>query len=95
LLVKIIPRSAQRVMGKYQVQWWAGSFGQWVAIKSFIFQRRALKYISKRIVDKSFARKWRIVDTSYAEQAKKDIGFVMTRVVCRIERVKEGDKNEQ
>jgi hypothetical protein len=84
-------------MGKYQVQWWHDSlsFGQWVSVKSFIFQRRALKYISKRVIDNSFARKWRIVDTSYADQAKKDTGFVMTRVVCTIERkAKEGDEND-
>lgn len=73
-------------MGKYQVQWWHDplSFEQWVSVKSFIFQWRALRYISKRVVDNSFARKWRIVDTSF--------GAHITRIVSTVERVKEGDK---
>lgn len=74
-------------MGKYKVQWWYFSAMKWMSVdKSFIFQRRAEKYVAKRVINKKYASKWRIIDTAYAAP--------VTRVVCRVERVKEGEINE-
>lgn len=68
-------------MGKYKVQWWYSSAMKWMSIdKSFIFQRRALKYIAKRVVNRNSAHKWRIIDTTYAEP--------ITKIVCTVERTK-------
>jgi len=67
-------------MGKYEIQFWWADQRKWFPVKRFIFQWRALKYISKRVVNETYARKWRILDTSYAKP--------ITQIVCKVERKK-------
>lgn len=78
-------------MGKYEVQCQClrGDTERWIPVKNFIFQFRALKYISKRVVDNGYANKWRVIDTAYSKQVQKVTGAKVTRIVCTVERKNE------